>query len=147
MINLIYILAFVLAWLFFYKILVGNSTRLPKLKTTIIVLLFSSLIYAFSYDLYSFFNRAAFSFKKQGEIELTNSPFKIPPNQDASYCTRFTDQNGTVINTISTRADGRYCGTFWRFNTKNSIFLPYRIINDKQRIYWASPELQITVTN
>lgn len=53
-IKLMYIVAFILAWLFFYKILATKNKRFPKSKATIIVFLFSSLVYQFSDKIYAF---------------------------------------------------------------------------------------------
>ncbi|WED41858.1 hypothetical protein [Legionella cardiaca] len=143
MTTLIYLLGLIISWLFFYKILTARKVRLPKIKTTIIVILFSTLIYSFSYDLYAFIDRLIFSLNKQGEVSLSNSIFKIPPNQDIEYCKQFTDENGNEIKVVSNRKDGRYCGEFWRFQRKENILLPYKKINDAQLIYWASPSLKI----
>ncbi|KTD13245.1 hypothetical protein [Legionella jamestowniensis] len=145
MTKLIYIIGLIIAWLLFYKILTARKVRLPKIKTTIIVLLFSAFIYGFSYNLYAFIDRIVFSFDKDGEVALVNSPFKIPSEGDVSYCQQFTDQDGHVITTISTRRDGRYCGEFWHFKRKKKLLLPYKNLNEKQTIYWASPTLRIII--
>lgn len=143
MINMIYFIGLVLSWLFFYKILTAKKSRFPKIKATIIVLLFGSLIYKFSYDLLAVSSRALFSSTAQGSVELNQSPFRIPLNQDITYCNRFTDQNGQAITAISSREDGKYCGTFWRFDRNKAVFLPYKSLNEKQNIFWASPVLKI----
>lgn len=143
MIKLVYLLGLVLSWLFFYKILAAKNSRLPRLKATIVVLLFASLIYKFSYDLFAFTDRTYFSFGQQGTVELNKSPFRIPLNQDITYCDQFVDQHGKVVTAISIRDNGKYCGTFWRFEKNEPIFLPYKSLNEKQNIYWASPVLKI----
>ncbi|KTD17681.1 hypothetical protein [Legionella jordanis] len=143
MTKFVYLLGLLIAWILFYNILTRRRVRFPKLKTTIIVLLFSGLIVAFSNNLYAFFDRLLFSLNKAGEVALVNSPFKIPANQDANYCKQFKDQDGHEITVVSVRSDGRYCGDFWRFKERVDIFLPYKHFNNQQWIYWASPNLQI----
>jgi hypothetical protein len=68
MIKLIYLLGFILGWLFFYKILVARRKRFPKLKATIIVLLFSSLVYQFGDTIYSTTNRLLGNIEKQEDV-------------------------------------------------------------------------------
>lgn len=53
MITLIKIIAVLLAWIFFYKILQARHKRMPGIKATIITLLFASLIITMSMGLYT----------------------------------------------------------------------------------------------
>ncbi len=137
------ILILVASWIFFYKILKSRNKRLPGLKATLITLLFASIIFRISTDLYARVNRAYFKFNGQGEVALSVSPLKIPTNQDSNYCNQFTDQNNNPIQKISERSDGKYCGEFWRFERDKNLMIPYKIINLNQILYWASPSLQI----
>ncbi|MGQ3890071.1 hypothetical protein ACQUW5_13700 [Legionella sp. CNM-1927-20] len=141
--TIISLLAIVIFWILIYRVIRGRTPFRRKVKTTIVVLLFASLILSFSHDIYARVSRLLFSFNKQGEVELVTSPLRIPPNQDATYCRQFTDQRGRVIQLVSSRDDGRYCGEFWRFKTDKSILIPYKNLNNNQTIYWASPTLQI----
>ncbi|WP_419418918.1 hypothetical protein ACNVED_10220 [Legionella sp. D16C41] len=143
MATIISLLVIVIIWNLIYHVIRGRTPFRKKLKTTIVVLLFSALIIRFSHDIYASFSRMAFSYNKQGEVELVNSPLKIPPNQNAAYCHEFTDQNGRMIEKVSVRNDGKYCGEFWHFNDKGTLFIPYKNLNNNQTIYWASPSLQI----
>lgn len=146
MIKLIYLLGLILSWIFFYNILKAKNVRLPKLKTTLIVFMFASLIYEFSYSIYAVIDRSFFSLQRDGTVELTQSPFRIPLNQDMDYCNQFKDQEGKVITMVSSRDDGKYCGTFWRFEKNKPLFIPYKKLNAKQTVYWASPVLKIVTT-
>lgn len=146
MIKLIYLLGLILSWIFFYNILKAKNVRLPKLKTTLIVFMFASLIYEFSYSIYAVIDRTFFSLQQDGTIELNQSLFRIPLNQDMDYCKQFSDQDGKAITMVSSREDGRYCGIFWRFEKNNLLFIPYKKLNAKQTVYWASPELKIITT-
>ncbi|MBA3535411.1 MAG: hypothetical protein H0T84_02195 [Tatlockia sp.] len=137
------ILALIGAWVFFYSILKARNKKIPGIKATVITLLFASLIFRLSYDLYARVDRAWFALKKQGEVQLSLSPLKIPPNQAQSYCNQFTDQNNNIIQQISERGDGKYCGQFWKFEKDKNLLLPYKIINSNQILYWASPSLKI----
>ncbi len=141
--TIIKILALIAAWLFFYRILKSRNKRLPKLKSLLITLLFASLIFRVSTDLYAMINRAAFSLNKQGEVSLNNSPLKVPPNQNSTYCNQFTDQNKNPLPKLSQNAAGIYCGEFWRFEKNKNLMLPYKLINNNEVLYWASPSLQI----
>ncbi|WP_131781343.1 hypothetical protein [Legionella gresilensis] len=141
--TIISLLAIAIVWNLIYRVIRGRTSFSRKVKTTIVVLLFSSLIIRFSHDIYASVSRLMFSFNKQGEVELVNSPLKIPPNQDATYCRQFTDQKGRVIEVVSSRDDGRYCGEFWHFKSDKSILIPYKTLNNNQTIYWASPSLKI----
>lgn len=143
MITLIKIFALIAGWLFFYKILKSRHRRLPKIKATIVTLLFASLIFRLSTDLYARADRFIFSWNSQGEIPLSASIFKIPPTQNANYCLQFIDQNHEKIPIISQRDDGQYCGEFWKFKKDKYLLLPYKILNEKQVLYWASPTLKI----
>jgi hypothetical protein len=140
---IIKILALIGSWLFFYSILKSRNKRLAGTKATIITLLFASLIFRLSTDLYARVDRALFALNKQGEVQLSISPLKIPSNQDKTYCNQFTDQNKNVIQKISERSDGKYCGEFWHFEKDKNLVLPYKIINLNQILYWASPSLKI----
>ncbi|STX29422.1 Uncharacterised protein [Legionella beliardensis] len=140
--TIISLLGIVIAWNIIYRVIKGRTPLRRKVKTTLVVLLFSSLILRFSHDIYAGLSRAIFSFNKQGEIELINSPLRVPPNQDATYCHQFKNQHGQVIDVVSTRGDGKYCGEFWQFKDKKSLLIPYKL-NANQTIYWVSPSLQI----
>lgn len=137
------IIGLVVAWLFFYKVLKSRNKRIPGIKATIITLLFASLVFRFSTDLYSLIDKNIFTLNGQDEIPLIASPLKIPSNETQNYCNQFTDQNNKVIQTISERADGKYCGEFWKFKTEQNLMLPYKILNSTQIMYWASPTLRI----
>ena len=137
------ILALIASWIFFYQILKSKNKRIPKIKATIITLLFASFIMAASTDLYAKFNRFIFSLNESGEIPLSDSALKIPSNQNDNYCSQFTDQNNKPIQIVSQRSDGRYCGAFWRFNIDSPLMVPYKIINSNTILYWASPSLKI----
>lgn len=141
---LIKIIAIITAWLLFYNLLKSRKKRLPKLKATIITLLFAALIFRVSMDLYARIDRAFFSFSAQGKIQLQLSPLKIPNDEDAAnYCKQFTDQYQRVIHVITERGGISYCGTFWQFPHQPDMTLPYKNLNSTQVIYWASPSLQI----
>ncbi|KTC66651.1 hypothetical protein Lade_1309 [Legionella adelaidensis] len=141
--TVISLVVLVLAWLFFSKVIKGKTTASRRVKAAIVVLLFATLLLRFSQDLYATISRALFSMKKQGDVELTTSPFSIPGNQNNSYCRQFKNQYGEPIEVISTREDGRYCGDFWGFKTKQKLYLPYQNYDASHAIYWASPTLQI----
>lgn len=141
---IIKLLALVGAWLFFYHVLKSRNKMLPGIKATVITLLFASLIFRFSTDIYTNIDRGLFVFNKNGEVLLIDSPLRIPANKDATYCNQFTDQNKKPIQKISVRNDGKYCGEFWKFETDDNLVLPYKTINSNQILYWASPSLQIT---
>jgi hypothetical protein len=135
------------AWILFSKVIRAKTSTGHKIKVTLVVLLFASLIIQFSHDLYAYTLRSIFSFNQQGKIYLVDSPFKIPTNQDREYCKQFKDQHGNPIEKISTRDDGRYCGEFWRFKTKEHLEVPYKTLDENHLIYWASPDLQIVGPN
>lgn len=137
------ILALMGAWLFFYNILRSKNKRIPGVKATVITLLFATLIFRLTIDIYATMDRAVFSFNEEGKVHLIASPLKIPANQGLNYCKQFTDQNKRVIQKISVRKDGQYCGEFWKFESDNDLLLPYKILNANQVQYWASPSLQI----
>ncbi|MDP1602560.1 MAG: hypothetical protein Q8M03_04780 [Legionella sp.] len=141
--TIIKIIALLVAWVFFYKILTLRNKRLPVIKATVITLLFAALIFQVSTDMYARIDRAFFSLNKQGEVALSASPLKIPATQDVRYCHQFTDQNKQVISKISERGDGKYCGEFWQFETNQNIILPFKLINADKIIYWVSPSLRI----
>ncbi|STY29162.1 Uncharacterised protein [Legionella wadsworthii] len=143
MMMLIKILALIAAWIFFFKILKSRNRRLPRLKATIITLIFASLILRLSTDFYAKTDRFIFSLNAKGEIPLSASILKIPPNQNANYCLQFTDHNHHKLQVISQRNDGQYCGEFWNFKKEPYLSLPYKIIDSKQILYWASPSLEI----
>lgn len=140
---IIKLLALAGAWLFFYNVLKSRNKILPGIKATVITLLFASLIFRFSADIYANIDRGWFALNKDGEVSLINSPLRIPANKDASYCNQFTDHNNKPIQKISVRNDGKYCGEFWKFDTNDNLKLPYKTINSNQTLYWASPSLQI----
>jgi hypothetical protein len=141
--SIIGLIGIIIAWNIIYRVIKGRTPLRRQVKTTLVVLLFSSLILRFSYDIYATLSRAIFSFNKQGDIELINSPLRVPSNSDTTYCHQFTDRQGNIIKVVSVRSDGRYCGEFWQFKNKQSILIPYKNLNANQMIYWASPSLQI----
>jgi hypothetical protein len=141
--TVIAIIGLMIAWYFFYSILRARATRAPKIKAAIILLLFSPLVFKLSHDLYAVSLRTIFAVNSVGEVALTASPFKIPLNQDVSYCKRFTNEQGEFIKVVSIREDERYCGEFWRFKKGKEIYIPYKDYNTTQSIYWASPSLKI----
>ena len=141
--TIISLIGVIIAWTIIYRVIKGRTPLRLKIKATLVVLLFSSLILTFSQDIYAAFSRAIFSFNKQGELELINSPLRVPSNSDTTYCHQFTDRQGNTIKVVSVRDDGRYCGEFWRFKNKQSILIPYKNLNANQTIYWASSSLQI----
>lgn len=143
MITMIKILALIAAWIFFYKILKSKNKSLPRLRATIITLLFASLIFQVSTNLYAKINRFIFSLNAAGEVPFSASVLKIPAQHNASYCSQFTDQNHKKLLIVSQREDGQYCGEFWQFKKDKYLMLPYKLINEKQILYWASPSLQI----
>ncbi|WP_133135929.1 hypothetical protein [Legionella rowbothamii] len=143
MIFWIKIVSLIAGWLFFYKILKSRNRNLPKIKATIITLLFASLIFQFGSDFYAKLNRFMFSMNAQGEIPISASILKIRPNQNANYCLQFTDKNHKKLSIISQGVDGQYCGEFWRLKKDQYLLLPYKILNEKQVLYWASPTLEI----
>lgn len=144
---IINLVALVVAWLFFYNVLKSRNRMLPALKASIITLLFGALIFRFSTDFYATIDRAFFSFKKDGDVQLSDSLLKIPPGKDSSYCNQFTDQNNEIITKISMRNNVRYCGEFWKFDSIENVILPYKLINSNEIVYWASPSLKITSKN
>ncbi|MBA2648617.1 MAG: hypothetical protein H0U75_03280 [Legionella sp.] len=139
---IIKILALILAWYAFYRLLVSRNKRAPKLKATIITLIFASLIFNVANNLYGRINRSIFSMNAGGEVALSSTPLKIPANQDAGYCNKFSDEHHQKITRISERQDGKYCGEFWNFKT-NDLKIPYKILNHSEILYWASPTLKI----
>jgi hypothetical protein len=140
---LIEMFALIGGWFFFYKILKSRKKRVPKIKATIITLLFASLILRLSTDLYARLDRFIFSLGAQGEIPISASILKIPLNQNVNYCLQFTDKNQEKLLIISQRDDGQYCGEFWKFKKDKYLLLPYKILNEKHVLYWASPTLEI----
>ena len=58
--SLMYLVGLLLSWLLFYKLFKSKKSSFPKIKSTIIVLLFSSIIYQFSTNFYNFINRNLF---------------------------------------------------------------------------------------
>ncbi|RUQ91507.1 hypothetical protein [Legionella septentrionalis] len=132
-----------LFWIVLYRIFISKRSRIPKLKATIVVLLFSSLLFQFGYDLHAFLARSLFSLQKEGEVALPASPLRIPAQENNSYCNRFMDQHGQPLTTVSVREGERFCGKFWRLDRKKVLYIPYKMLNDKQVMYWASPALQI----
>ncbi|MBA2655945.1 MAG: hypothetical protein H0U70_03060 [Tatlockia sp.] len=140
---LIKILALIGSWILFFKLLKSRNKKFAGIKATLITLLFASLIFRFSTDLYALVNKTFFTFNKQGEIKLSESPLKIPIGQDGIYCNQFTNQENKPLQKISERSDGRYCGEFWRFERDKNLMIPYKINNLNQVIYWASPSLRI----
>ncbi|MBA4697623.1 MAG: hypothetical protein H2069_09600 [Legionella sp.] len=75
---MIKILAIVLAWVFFYKLLLSKNKRLPKLKATLITLLFASIILQVSMRLYSKMDQAIFPPTPHAQ-DVQETPVHNPP--------------------------------------------------------------------
>jgi hypothetical protein len=80
--TLVGIVGLILAWIFFSKVIKAKTPTSRKVKTTLVVLLFATLILRFSHDFYAWVSRTLFSFNKQGEVALSASPLRVPVNSE-----------------------------------------------------------------
>lgn len=126
-----------------FIILTASSRAVIALTVAAVMLLLSPIIIPTSYTLYATYSRLIFSLDQDGSILLAQSPFKMPMNADSSYCRQFRDTSNHVIEQVSQRDDGSYCGEFWQFYERKPLFIAYKKMNNNQLLYWASPQLQI----
>ena len=142
--SLIFLLGLVVTWYFLFSIFNEKSSQLLGIKLGILVLILSPLIAKLSYDFYAIASRYLFLMNANGQIQLAYSPLKLPHTKNSDYCDQFKDSQGKPLNIFSIGNDGNgYCGDFWGLYDKDAVFLPYKLMNDNQAMYWASPELVI----
>ena len=143
--GLIIFLGPVLTWWILYSIFTEKSHSKLGLKLGALVLLLSPVLGKFSYETYAALSRQIFLMNSNGEIRLDVSPLKIPQDKpNDNYCNQFKNSDGNPLDIFSLGNDGNaYCGNFLGLYDQQPVYLPYKLINDKQAMYWASPELKI----
>ncbi|MFT4058967.1 MAG: hypothetical protein QM652_05400 [Legionella sp.] len=143
--SLIMLLGLVLTWCILFSIFNEKSSLRLGIKLGCLVLFLSPFIAKFSYDFYATASRQLFLMSANGEIQLAYSSLKIPHNKNIdNYCTQFKDSKGKPLNMLSIGFDDKsYCGEFWGLYDQRTVFLPYKLLDNNQAMYWASPELRI----
>lgn len=142
--SLIILLGFVLTWCILFSIFNEKSSQRLGIKLGILVLFLSPFIAKLSYEFYAIVSRQLFLMSANGEIQLAYSPLKIPHTKNKNYCDQFKDSKGNPLNILSVGLDDKsYCGDFWGLYDQKIVFLPYKLLNNNQAMYWASPDLRI----
>ncbi len=142
--QIISVLFALIAWLVIYKLVTAKDKINKVLNTSIIVILLYLFICKFAYYVYGFASKLMFQQHANGQVQLDESPLKIPSNALPGYCNQFTDDKGKPLATITGWSNDRiYCGTFWGLYNEAVVIIPFKFLPDNKIEYWADPDLKI----